>query len=77
MNKGKHATPIVLKQIHKMLLKRADPEGKIQRDKLFEVIAERVGRIGDEEKGVLIFELQNYGIIKSCDKIGFVLCQIG
>jgi len=72
---SKKNIPIVFQRIHKMLLKRAGPDGKIDRNKLFEIIAERVGKISEPEKNVLVFELQTYGVIKSGDKFGFVLIQ--
>jgi len=65
--------PIIFKRIHRMLLKRADPEGRIERRKLFEVIAERVGRIEEKERNVLVFELQTYGIISRQDKLSFTI----
>lgn len=66
---------IILKHLHGMLLKRITPDGKIERHKLFEVIAERVGKINEDEKGYVIDELKSNGIICGCDKFSFTISK--
>ena len=54
---------ILLKRIKVILSKRTTPDGRIDRCKLFGVIAERIGKIPNEEKEALVQELKDEGII--------------
>jgi hypothetical protein len=64
---------VIIKQIHKQLLNKADPFGRIERDKLFRIIAERIGKIEPNDKQVIILELRSEGVILEADKFSFTI----
>lgn len=59
-----------------MLLKRATPDGKIERKKLFEVIAERIGKIPGEDREAVVKELESHGVIRASDKFSFTINRL-
>lgn len=62
---------VILQKLHVMLLKRAGPDYKIERKRLFEIISERLGRIPEDSKKKVVTELEESGIILSSDKFSF------
>jgi len=67
---------IVIGLIHLRLLNKADPAGRIERRRLFEIIAERLGRIPDNKKEDIVRELEENKIIIDSDKISFKINKI-
>ena len=66
-----HNKSIVLRCIHVILVRHCLPDGTIDRNKLFPVIAERIGRQAIENKTALVQELKKADIIKDENKFGF------
>jgi hypothetical protein len=66
-----HKRTIVSKCIHVILSRHCLPDGTIDRNKLFSVIAERISHIAIENKTELIKELKKDNIIIDENKFGF------
>ena len=64
---------IIVKKIHKMIINKTDPSGRIERKKLFRIIAERVGKLEGNDKKLVVLELMSVGVIKDYDKFSFMI----
>ena len=65
--------PVITRCLHVILIRRCTPDGKIDRRRLFEIIAERVGKIAEHDKNKVVKELEECGVILESDKCSFVL----
>lgn len=65
--------PVLLKKIHVMIIKKVDFENKIERCKFFEILSERIGRITEEEKEMVLQELERQGFILGRNKYNLTI----
>lgn len=63
---------VLLRCIHYRLLSKIDLESKIERRKMFELLAE-IYHIPKESRQQVVNELQNYGMILDSDKFTFTI----
>lgn len=66
---------VIIKKIHVMIARRTTPDGRIDRKKLFEVMAERIGRIQEEDRHALVRELKDHGLILDSDRFSFQIAK--
>lgn len=68
--------PLVVKQLHRILLRHTDYEGKIRRSELLSTVAKRVGKIEPLQKNSLIKELLDFGVIDSMEREYCVISKL-
>ena len=55
---------VVICKLHRMILKQATPDGRIDRRRLIEVISERLGKIPENDRQKVIEELRECGVVE-------------
>ena len=76
MNNHKRKREVVFKCIHLILARHCLPDGTLERQKLFSVMAERIGKAVVENKTDLILQLKREGIIIDESKSEFKIKQL-
>lgn len=69
-------TPIIIRNIHRILLSTAGPEKRLSYRTIISKVQERVGKLEEQEGPALISELKSFGVINNDCHLGYAVLDL-